>query len=357
MAIRVLHCIHHLQGGGAEKQLQLLANASAASGMEAGIFCVNDEGRENFSSSVRISVGRRSRKFDIGLFREVKNAINQFRPDIVHAWLPEVITIPSLLIAGLNGIPAVFSYRWAMHWHRPLTVVEFLSATIFSSAIISNHPVAQDRPLYRWLFKRKDGVTIPNGIAICDARFTPLVEPIPSTSLHILFAGRLTHIKNWDCLLQAIAILRSKRPCRLTICGEGEDRPRILARASELGVGGLVELLGFHSQLHSIMRMADMLVLPSWSEGMSNVFFEALANGLPCIVSDIPSHREIVKAHGCAVLFNPNSPQDLSSTIEHIAQSSAVRQKLRNAGMSTIQHYSTDSMIEGHRAVYRRLLE
>jgi glycosyltransferase involved in cell wall biosynthesis len=355
--MRILHCIHNLQGGGAERQLQLLTNASAACGMHVGIFCADDTGREGFANSVTLFVGRRSQKFQVGYVADLHHAIQSFRPDIIHAWLPEVITIPALAIAGLSGIPVVFSYRWSMHWHRLLTVFEFLLAATFSSIIVSNHPICQDREPYRWLFRRKHGVVIPNGIPL---RVSPKVEPTRSTrqrEARILFAGRLTAIKNWACLLDAVALLPSDLPYRLSICGKGEDQSKILARATGLGIADRVDLRGFERDIHAIMQDSDILVLPSWSEGMSNVFFEALECQLPCVVSDIPAHREMVMAHGCARLFNPNSPQDLAHVIAEILLSADLQYQLKRAGVSALRHYGVKTMVERYLALYQTLLD
>lgn len=355
--MRILHCIHNLQGGGAERQLQLLTNASAAYGMHLGIFCVDDTGREAFASSVTLFVGQRSKKFHFGYVADLRHAIQSFRPDIVHAWLPEVVTIPALAIAGLSGIPLVFSYRWSMHWHRLLTVFEFLLAATFSSTIVSNHPICQDREPYRWLFRHKHGVVIPNGIPL---RVSPKIESTHSTrqsEARILFAGRLTAIKNWACLLNAVALLPLNLPYRLSICGKGEDQPEILARATDLGIADRVDLLGFERDLHTIMQHSDILVLPSWSEGMSNVFFEALECQLPCVVSDIPAHREMVMAHGCARLFNPNSPQDLAHMIAEILLSVDLQHQLKKAGVSALRHYTVETMVERYLALYQTLLD
>lgn len=357
MANKILHCIYHLRGGGAERQLQLLANASTSFGMEAGVFCVRDEGREAFASSVTLFVSRRTHKFNVGLFAELQRTIQLFQPDILHVWLPEAITIPALCIGALCRLPIVFSYRWSMHWHRPLTVVEFILAAAFSKRVISNHLLARDSKPYHWLFRRKGGVVIPNGVPSVAKREYATPARNSSSVVQILFAGRLTRQKNWQCLLDALPLLRMKHPWRLVMCGIGEDRAEIEARANQLAIADRIELKGFTSDLHAVMRQSDVLVLPSWNEGMSNVFFEALAAQLPCIVSNIPQHREMVITHGCARLFNPHSPEDLAQVIEEILLSVELQQQLRKAGVSAVRHYAVETMVERHMTLYRAMLE
>ena len=105
------------------------------------------------------------------------------------------------------------------------------------------------------------------------------------------------------------------------------------------------------------MQHSDILVLPSWSEGMSKVFFEALARQLPCVLSDIPTHRDMVTVHGCARLFNPNPLQDLAHVIAEILLSVDLKNQLKKASLSAVRRYSVESMLEQHLARYQTLLK
>ena len=82
--IRVLHCIYSLAWGGAEKQLYLLTNASERVGMKPAIFCIDRAGMSDAEMKCPIYQYRRQHKVDLGIFREVKHAIRNFGPDVVH---------------------------------------------------------------------------------------------------------------------------------------------------------------------------------------------------------------------------------------------------------------------------------
>ncbi len=357
MSLRILHCIHHLEGGGAERQVRFLANASEAFGMKAGVVCANAKGREEFSPTVALYVARRAAVWDLRMMLDIHRAIRDFRPDVVHAWLPEVMTIPAMLLAARHRLPSVFSYRWSMHWHRPLAVVEYLTALLCSRVVISNHALTTDSAVYHWLFRRKHGTTIPNGVPLVTSTRVARSESSRERPTHrILFAGRLTKDKNWPCLLNALPLVRAARPWRLTICGVGEDQAAVQSRIAELGLRNQVDMKGYVRDLATTMNESDVLVLPSWSEGMSNVFFEAMASGLPCLVSDIPQNRALVHTHQCARLFNPMSPPDLALALTELLDSAGERQRLAAAGVTTARQYSIDTMVQRHLAVYRQMV-
>jgi glycosyltransferase involved in cell wall biosynthesis len=105
----------------------------------------------------------------------------------------------------------------------------------------------------------------------------------------VLAVGRLTAQKDHSTLLRAYAALRSRRPVRLVILGEGEERARLLALADELGIRSDVDLPGFTDNPYSYMTHCRVLVLSSIWEGFGNVLVEALACGTQVVSTDCPS--------------------------------------------------------------------
>lgn len=356
--LRILHCIHSLSGGGAENQLRILTSVSHQHGLTSAIFCVNTDRHQIQTDQVRLFQSAKRNKYNFSVFSSLSRAIEEFHPHVLHAWLPASLTMPGMLLAALRRIPAVFSYRSAMHFHRPLTLPEFACAALCSSQVVSNNPIENSHWLYRWLYRIKQGVEIPNAVHVDPQFLKPHPRPSDSTPTPytILFAGRLVPEKNWRCLLQAINLIRSQRDVRLLVCGEGPERDQLASLVDELRLNTQVRLMGFRSDLHALMQQADVFVLPSWFEGMPNVLLEALAIGLPAIVSDIPSHRRIVKQNGCALLFDPASAEQLADAIHVVANSPTRRLEMVQAGRTLAGLRTPDELAEQYRALYERLL-
>lgn len=112
----------------------------------------------------------------------------------------------------------------------------------------------------------------------------------------IVGVGRLTRQKDFATLLRAFAQVRRRRPARLVILGEGEDRAELEALAGELGVAGDVALPGFRDDAMAYMSRAALFVLSSAWEGLPTVLIEALAAGTRVVSTDCPSGpREILQ--------------------------------------------------------------
>ena len=120
-----------------------------------------------------------------------------------------------------------------------------------------------------------------------------------SRSEVILFVGHLVDIKGADLLLAAFAKLRQNEvdvSRHLIIIGDGGRKKSLQAQAVRLGVDDSVSFLGdcAHGEVASWMNVADCLCLPSRSEGMPNVVFEALVSGLPVVATDVGDCRSVL---------------------------------------------------------------
>lgn len=113
--------------------------------------------------------------------------------------------------------------------------------------------------------------------------FTPGAPPV------ILSAGRMTPAKDHRTLLDAFAILRRDRDCRLVILGEGPMREDAEQYALKLGITEDVLMPGFQDNPFNWMRGARLFVLSSQHEGFGNVLVEAMACGTPIVSTDCPS--------------------------------------------------------------------
>jgi glycosyltransferase involved in cell wall biosynthesis len=112
----------------------------------------------------------------------------------------------------------------------------------------------------------------------------------------ILAVGRLTPQKDFPTLLRAFAQVRRRRPARLLILGEGEERAALEALAAELGVAADVALPGFRENAMAYMAGSALFVLSSAWEGLPTVLIEALAAGTRVVSTDCPSGpREILQ--------------------------------------------------------------
>ncbi len=111
----------------------------------------------------------------------------------------------------------------------------------------------------------------------------------------ILFVGRLDPVKSLSTILDALALSLDPRPAlHLIIVGDGPERIRLETQAQTLGITTLVEFTGNQKDVRRYLQAADMFVLPSITEGISNALLEAMAAGIACLATPVGGNLEVL---------------------------------------------------------------
>ncbi|MFC4254235.1 glycosyltransferase [Altererythrobacter xixiisoli] len=130
------------------------------------------------------------------------------------------------------------------------------------------------------------------------ARLSRMERPARrSDGMHVVSIGRLWSQKNYGVLLQAFAQVR--RPAdRLTIVGEGPERPRLERLVAELGIADAVDLPGHVHDTAPLLEQGDIFALSSDYEGVPAVIIEALAAAMPIVTTDCSRSMASLVGHG-----------------------------------------------------------
>jgi glycosyltransferase involved in cell wall biosynthesis len=353
---RVLHFIYSLSGGGAERQLCMLAAESAGHGVDAAVLCAEQQDEPRLQAAgVRVMRWGRRSKLDPGLYRAALAAIDEVKADVVQVWLPTVISIPAMLAARRRGVPCIFCYRNRQRWASVRELVEFIIAVVCADKIISNNPIEQSSWPYRKLYACRAGEAIPNAVQIPEALVRsepPLQGAAPA---RLMFVGRLTAQKNILGLLEALAQVRSVRPWTLDVFGAGEQEKEARALVSRCQLSDRVRFRGFSREVFERMAEADVLLFPSLYEGMPNVLIEALALGLPVVASRILANQNVVQDSECVVWTDPGSPADMARQIDAVLNGEFdLGENVRN-GLQLAQRFGTHGMVARYAAAYASL--
>jgi glycosyltransferase involved in cell wall biosynthesis len=150
----------------------------------------------------------------------------------------------------------------------------------------------------------------------------------------LVVVGRLTERKGHRFLLEALARLAARAPeraWRLLVVGNGEEEQALQEQAERLGIAGQVVFLGHRTDARAIIHAADLLVLASLLETQPLVITEAMASGLPVIVSGIYGIPEIVEDGVTGRLVPPGEVEPLARAIEELLSDSQMRARMGRA--------------------------
>lgn len=199
------------------------------------------------------------------------------------------------------------------------------------------------KPLVRFLWHRAEKV-IPNSLGIRElARITDAKQPMEiiengvNTELFhpksedksyspviFLSTSRLTLRKGIHHLIEAfaVAVKHTRVPLELHLIGDGEQKESLVQRVKELGIESQVKFLGRanHAELPKFYQQAHVFVLPSKNEGMSNAALEALASGLPLVVSGTGGMEELVTEGKNGLFIDPELTAPFAEALVSLAQ-------------------------------------
>jgi glycosyltransferase involved in cell wall biosynthesis len=144
----------------------------------------------------------------------------------------------------------------------------------------------------------------------------------------------------------------------LSLVGDGPLRRELEALTGDLGLAGQVTFCGQVEDVSSRLAKADVFVLPSVAEGMSNALLEAMAHSLPCIASHIASNLELIRHGDNGWLVPPENAADLAQALASLVDDEALRSRLGQRARQVVDaEYSLDSVAQRYLALYRRLAQ
>ena len=275
---------------------------------------------------------RRALHLPLALYRLLR-LCKKSPPDIIHGHMVHanlLVRLTRLFFPALKVITTAHSIReggrcrdWAYRLTAPLSQ---LNTTISAAAT--------RRFIEEKVFLPERTRTVYNGIDT--GLFHPAEKPRNSPDFTWLAVGRLAAQKDYPTLLAAFAQVPDGR---LLIAGQGPLSAQLQARCGRLGLAERVRFLGVRLDIAELYRSADAFVLSSASEGYGLVVAEAMASGLPVVVTDCGGPAEIVGRQGEAgLLVAAQDPAALARAMNLVAaMPAAARRAMGRKGRERIE--------------------
>lgn len=157
----------------------------------------------------------------------------------------------------------------------------------------------------------------------------------------IIAIGRLDRNKNNSAIIKALSKLKQQN-VHLALCGEGEMRAELERLCESFKLTQRVHFLGIRKDIPQILKKSDIFVLASFREGLSRSIMEAMAAGLPCVVSDIRGNRDLIEDGKGGHLANPKDASSFADAITKLVASSEKRNKMGEWNKNRIKQYDVD---------------
>lgn len=289
-----------------------------------------------------------------GELTQVARAARREHADLVHA--------PATLGPRKTAMPTVVTMHDMLYWSHP----EYMSTPLYTAPVKWMEKVAA-RNATRVITispESADEIVKYLGVDRVHLDVIPLAGSTPhgvdrslagSDGPMILAMGNRRPHKNWSALLHAVALVPVDARPRIVITGGRGDDP-LAPLVEELQVGDWVDLRGWvdDAEVRHLYSTATALAIPSYAEGFSLPALEAMAAGIPVLLSDIRVHRFV--GGDAAEYFAPDDHAGLAALMRAVVDDVDVRGRLTDAGPPRAAEFTWHRTATETRASFNRAL-
>ncbi len=338
--MKVLHIINSFEGGGAEKLMLQLHEISVKQNMDSHALSLMQSAAYELPNTYSLGFDTPYQFLaPFKLYAFLKRS--QWKDlDIIHVHLfPAQLFVP-LVLKFLNIKARLVTTEHNTSNRRRNTrlgkIIDQVIYRFYTRVVCIS--VGTSALLQQWQPQIADRLDIIyNGIDHCAYSGNAKTSIYAKTPI-IVSVGRLTEQKNYVVAIQALAKI-SDRPFEYWILGAGALEADLKSLVNQLGLEAKVKFLGFRQDIPDLLQQADIFLLPSLWEGFGLAVVEAMAMGLPVVVSNVPGLQEVAPP-GCQAgfLVDPASPEDIAQALLQLLEDPHLRDQMgKNAQRQAAQ--------------------
>jgi len=370
---RICFVLPSLAGGGAERAAVHVLNALDGESWDRWMYLFRSEGPylSDVSSAIRLESGAAGSK--LGRIDGLRRFIRTTRPDLVVSFLSYFSVLTAARLARV-GTRVIFNQQTPMsaflddrdyHWRRPWDRRLFAGVTRLgyrlADAVVTTSRGVADDIVQRFGVRGSQVRVVHNPVdlqavaaksaeSIDDVHANRWIQPV------IVAAGRLADAKNYPLLIDAMQLLRVKRPARLFILGTGDREAELRALVSAKSLDDAVTFCGFQANPWKYIARADVFALTSRYEGFGNVLLEAMACGVPVVATSSPGTREIISDGENGLLVGRHEPADVAAALDRLLADDALRRRLSEQARRSVQRFALSAVAAEYDRVFAEVL-
>jgi len=366
---RVLHVIERFNVAGAEIVVRDLLHLFAETPWQLHVCVLHDKGiigTEMFEKGFPVHHldWTQDRLSDAGVVSRMRKVIGEVQPDIIHAHnvTPWYFATRATWRKGqTRRCATLHGFLTGQGAWKKKCLYALLSRTADRIAIVS--PRIREQLSTIPLFPLQRVEVIPNGIqtaepADFDVSSKKAELGLGKDDFVIGTVGRMFAEKNIEMQIRLMARLRDDHPrTKLVVMAKKYDYFKVLEDLVEsLGVQDQVIFTGLRRDVPELLRIFDLFVMSSFSEGTSIALLEAMAAGLPVVVSDVGGNGDVVRHGENGLLFDVHNLDLFVEQVGTLIDDENRRRQLATEARKTAEVYSLEAMKVKYQSFYQTIM-
>lgn len=304
-------------------------------------------------------------RFDPRALTELRKIVERRRPVIIQTHM-----IKSHFLVKASGLGK--KYPWIAYHHGYTTTdlkMQFYNQlnrwSLPSADIVITvcgefaKQLAQTGVSENRLRVRHNSVRPPRDVSVAEKQALRQKYGIAKDERAVLAVGRLSREKGHADLIESAALLRAAQPnlkFKLLIVGEGPEQTNLTRAIAERQLESQIVFVGPVSDVAPFYAIADVLALPSHSEGSPNVLLEAMAAGLPVVATSVGGVPEIATNEKDALLVPAREPNAFAEALRRALKDAELARILRDTALARAQEFAPDSYARSLVKIYGELV-
>lgn len=368
--VHIAHLIWHFSTGGLENGVVNLINHLPAGQYRHSIITLSGHdpkfAARIATDNVQFYCLDKAPGHDWGTFSRLNQLLKHLKPDVLHS--RNLATLELQTVGWWRKVPLRLhgEHGWDSADIGGSSKKNQLIRRLLQRFI--NHFICLSAESEQYL-RSKIGIPAARLSRICNgvdverfAKAAPVTLWPNSQSISpVLFisVGRLATVKNHALLLRAFALLLQQAPqfsdtARLVLVGDGPCRAALEQQSQALGISDKVHFSGERQDISSVMQGADVFVLPSLAEGISNTLLEAMAAGTPVIATAVGGNPDLLPPTLRTTNLVPSDDAQalMQAMLRYLKQPQALKTDAELVKNHCHQHFSIDTMVNRYKRIY-----
>ena len=351
-----------------------IAIAAKAEGYEVHIACQLTEkgsGIHNYGFHIHeLPIGRSSASLsqELKTLLAIRKLVKSIKPDVIHSVTIKPVLYTGLVtrfsnvarVASISGLGFIFIaegfkaaiVRWIIGFVYKLALRRLRTKVIFQN------PTDQELFVSSGIIKSNQALLVPgSGVDLDEYHFSPEPDGMPV----VMLLARLLVDKGVLEFVEAARILKVQGlECRMVLVGDIDENPKSVSQSqlSSWVEGGVIEHWGYSDHVSDTYAKANIVVLPSYREGLPKSLIEAAACGRAVITTDVPGCRDAITPEVTGLLVQAKDSDSLAYAIAKLSADATLRASFGKAGRELAEsEFDVGLVVDKHLTLYQELIE
>ena len=301
-------------------------------------------------------------------YKKIINLVLTEGYDLIHTHTPVASFITRLACRNIPDVRILYTAH-GFHFYKGAPIknwilyytLEYLASRWTDGLLTMNDE--DYKAASKFILRKTNAVYKVNGVGINLQKFAPQIPDkkkelrkeygFNDNDFILIYAAELNYNKHQDLLIKAIKLVRNKIPrIKLLLAGRGsfEEQYRKLVR--NLDLEDNVKFLGYRNDIPKLLHISDLAVSSSRREGLPVNVMEAMASGLPLVVTACRGNRDLVSSRENGFLVDIDDAEGFAKAIEKLYHSTKLRKGFGEKSFDLVKPYSLDKILEDMKEIY-----